>query len=87
MPAFVSVSDDVDIQQIKQFKANAFLKEYTEAIHLVKLILKRYGSNINHLNDSAKISTLPVWIDMSKLFELYVLALLNDTYGRIVISS
>lgn len=82
MPAFAAVSDEVEIQHIKHFKANSFYKEYTEAIHLAKLILKRYGYNINHVQNSKKISTPPFWIDMSKLFELYVLSLLRNAYGK-----
>ncbi len=80
MPAFSSVNNDVDINEIKQNKPNIFYKEYSQGIRLAKLILKRFGYNINNTQKSGKIKTPPFWIDMSKLFELYVLGLLKDKY-------
>lgn len=80
MPAFSSVNNEVDLNDIKQNKPNIFYKEYSEGIKLAKLILKRFGYNINNTQKSGKINTPPFWIDMSKLFELYVLGLLKDRY-------
>lgn len=78
-PAFHSVSDVIELNEIKQSKKNAFYKEYEPAIRLAKLILKRFGYNIsNTVKD--KVQTPPFWIDMSKLFELYVLGLLKDRF-------
>lgn len=78
-PAFAFVSDDVDLHQIKHTKTNAFYKEYEEGIRLAKLILKRFGYNISK-TQSSTISTPPFWIDMTKLFELYVLGLLKARF-------
>src|SRR5690606_22138269 len=78
-PAFQDVSDDVDLHGVKHLKFNAFYKEYQEALHLAKLILQRFGYNINAINSQATIPTPPFWIDMSKLFELYVLGLLKES--------
>jgi len=83
MPAFVSVSDEVNLFEIKQSHISAFYKEYTQAISLARLILKRFGYNINNTERSEKIKTPPFWIDMSKLFELYVLGLLKDSFPRV----
>ncbi|TKT91397.1 5-methylcytosine restriction system specificity protein McrC [Dyadobacter frigoris] len=83
MPAFVSVSDEVNLSEIKQSHISAFYKEYTQAISLAKLILKRFGYNINNTDRSEKIRTPPFWIDMSKLFELYVLGLLKDRFPKV----
>ncbi|HNK95173.1 MAG TPA: hypothetical protein PKK42_19220, partial [Leptospiraceae bacterium] len=83
LPAFNDVSEDVEINTIKHSKANAFFKEYSEGIRLAKLILKRFGYNIVN-TQSEKIKVPPFWIDMSKLFELYVLGLLKDRFGRAV---
>lgn len=80
MPAFEFVSDDVNLNEIKQSKTNVFYKEYDEGIRLAKMILKRFGYNITNTHQT-KILTPPFWIDMSKLFELYVLGLLKDKYG------
>lgn len=79
-PAFEFVSDEVNLHDVKHTKTNVFYKEYEEAIKLAKLILKRFGYNISNTQQKT-IKTPPFWIDMSKLFELYVLGLLKDTYG------
>lgn len=82
-PAFVSVSDDVELNQLKTIKYNAFYKEYKEAIRIAKLIIKRFGYNLKNAkaNPTGKTSVPPFWIDMSKLFEFYTLGLLKDRYG------
>ncbi|MBY0485670.1 MAG: McrC family protein [Flavobacteriaceae bacterium] len=79
-PAFEFVSEEVNLHDIKHTKTNAFYKEYEEAIKLAKLILKRFGYNVSNTQEKT-IKTPPFWIDMSKLFELYVLGILKDTYG------
>lgn len=81
-PAFESVSEQVSLNEVKRFKTNAFYKEYKEATAIAKLILKRFGYNINTIQNQDKIKTPPFWIDMSKLFELYVLGLLKDVYSN-----
>lgn len=83
-PAFVSVADDVDLNQLKNIKHNAFYKEYKEAIRIAKLILKRFGYHTRNAKSQAtgKTSVPPFWIDMSKLFEFYTLGLLKDRYGQ-----
>ena len=56
-----------------------FYKEYEQALYLAKLILRRFGYNIsNTVKDT--IQSPPFWIDMTKLFELYVLGLLKDRF-------
>ena len=82
-PAFERVSDEVNLHELKAVKRNSFYKEYQEALKLSKIILKRFGYHISEIDNSTveKISVPPFWIDMSKLFELYVLGLLKDKYG------
>lgn len=80
LPAFEQVSGEVSLNDIKHTKTNVFYKEYEEGIRLAKLILKRFGYNISN-TEKTKIQTPPFWIDMSKLFELYVLGLLKDRFG------
>lgn len=80
-PAFEFVSADVELNDVKHSKTNAFYKEYEEALRLAKLILKRFGYNISNTTEKT-IQTPPFWIDMSKLFELYVLGLLRDAYPQ-----
>ena len=78
-PAFHDVSEEIDLNEIKDTKTKAFYKEYEPAIRLAKLILKRFGYNISNTEKST-IKTPPFWIDMSKLFELYALGLLKDRF-------
>ena len=82
-PAFERVSDEVNLHELKAVKRNSFYKEYQEALRLSKIILKRFGYHISEIDQNTveKISVPPFWIDMSKLFELYVLGLLKDKYG------
>ena len=83
-PAFVSISDDVDLNNLESIKHNSFYKEYKEAISIAELILKRFGYNVKNakVQPTGKTSVPPFWIDMSKLFEFYTLGLLKDRYGQ-----
>ena len=82
-PAFERVSDEVNLHELKAVKRNSFYKEYQEALKISKIILKRFGYHISEIehNNIERISVPPFWIDMSKLFELYILGLLKDKYG------
>ncbi|MFB9107518.1 5-methylcytosine restriction system specificity protein McrC [Flavobacterium gyeonganense] len=80
-PAFENVSEEINLNDIKYNKPNTFYKEYTEATRLAKLILKRFGYNIANV-EKENISTPPFWIDMSKLFEYYILGLLKKQYPK-----
>ncbi len=75
-PAFEEVSEEVSLHDIMHSKPNAFYKEYTEALRLAKMILQRFGYNITNTS-TQKTTTPPFWIDMSKLFEFYVLGKLK----------
>jgi 5-methylcytosine-specific restriction enzyme subunit McrC len=79
-PAFEFISDEVNLHDVKHANTNIFYKEYEEAIRLAKMILKRFGYNIHNTENKSPISTPPFWIDMSKLFELYVLGKLIDKF-------
>ncbi|BDD13118.1 hypothetical protein FUAX_55500 (plasmid) [Fulvitalea axinellae] len=81
MPAFAEVSEEIGPHEIKHSKFNAFYKEYGQALDLAKMILKRFGYNLNNTVE-AMVNTPPFWIDMSKLFELYALGLLKDRFGN-----
>lgn len=83
-PAFETVSSDIELTAIKQLKTNSFYKEYDRALRLAQMIIKRFGYNFSSTGQH-KICTPPFWIDMSKLFELYVLGKLKDVYQNKVI--
>jgi len=78
-PAFYSIDEEVEIEELKTVKPNSLFKEYEQALKLAKLILKRYGYSISSINP-VEIETPPFWIDMSKLFELYVFAKLKEVF-------
>lgn len=80
-PAFLDVSEEVSLYDIKHLKFNPFYKNHERAIELAKLILKRFSYNINSIQDQETIMTPPFWIDMSKLFELFVLSKLKKSFG------
>ena len=77
-PAFEKVDDDIDFHCISNIVNNSFFKNYNEAIRLAKIILKRFGYNINSIENKVSLTVPPFWIDMSKLFELYVLGKLKE---------
>jgi 5-methylcytosine-specific restriction enzyme subunit McrC len=80
---FEAVSEDISYFQIKRLKVNSLYKEYVEAIRLAKEIMKKFGySFANAQNEEKQRELAPFWIDMSKLFELYVYSLLKDIGGN-----
>ncbi|WP_158860973.1 5-methylcytosine restriction system specificity protein McrC [Lunatibacter salilacus] len=81
-PAFQEVSEEVNLNDIKHIKFNSFYKDYEKALELAKMILQRYGYNLNNVQNQDTILTPPFWIDMSKLFELFVLGKLKEEYGN-----
>ena len=80
-PAFAKVNETVNENQVNNFKVNPFFKEYAAALKLAKLILKRYGFKMENAT-TTKVSTPPFWIDMSKIFELYVYQQLKKVKGK-----
>jgi len=82
LPAFHEVDDNIDLKTLKGITHNSFYKEYKEALHISSLILKRFGYNIKEIDtlNNKTVQVPPFWIDMPKLFELYVLGLLKDKY-------
>lgn len=72
-PSFEHIGTDINLQEIRNYKHNPFFKEYKEAIKIGQQILKRFSYNITKTTNE-KLSTPPFWIDMPKMFELYVYA-------------
>lgn len=70
-PTLEHISSEVNLQEIKNLKYNPFFKEYREAIRIGQQILRKFSYNITKTTEE-KISTPPFWIDMPKVFELYV---------------
>lgn len=70
-PHFDKVGNDVSVNTMKAFKGNPVFKEYYIAVEFAQLLLKRFSYNITVVGRD-EIDTPPFWIDMSKLFELYI---------------
>ncbi len=70
-PFFGQVGNDISIKMMKTFKGNPVFKEYYVAVEFAQLLLKRFSYNFTNIGKHI-IKTPPFWIDMSKLFELYV---------------
>ncbi len=70
-PAFELISNVVNEYELKHIKHNPFYKAYEEALQTGQHILKRFAYNITQTS-SKEIATPPFWIDMPRLFELYV---------------
>ncbi len=81
-PYFANVGDDVALKTIKTYKGNPVFREYNQAITFAQLLLRRYSYDISVVGKN-EIDTPPFWIDMSKLFELYVFHHLRQVFkGR-----
>ena len=70
-PFFNCVGNDVCVKAIQSCKCNPAYKEYAQALEFAQLLLRRYSYDITFIGKQ-DIPTPPFWIDMSKLFELYV---------------
>ena len=80
-PHFELISEEFNIESLKNITINPFFKEYKEAIEIGKHILKRFSYNITEATQQ-KVAIPPFWIDMPKLFELYVYKRLQEQFGR-----
>lgn len=78
-PALDQVDEEVNILDLWHIKPNPLYPEYEQSLNLAKIILKKYGYSISRIS-SQKILTPPFWIDMSKLFELYVYSKLKQQF-------
>lgn len=77
--AFIHVSDDIDVSSVRSIQKNKLYGDYGEAIRLAKLVLKRYDYSIDNIQSDCKLVP-PFWIDMSRLYEVYVYNLLDEAY-------
>ena len=70
-PFFNSVGNDVCVKAIQSCKCDPVYKEHAQALEFAQLLLRRYCYDITYIGKQ-DIPTPPFWIDMGKLFELYV---------------
>lgn len=79
--AFIQVSNEVSVQEIQYTRFNPFFKEYKPAIEIARSLLKKFSYSISKTS-AKEITTPPYWIDMSKLFELYVYSLIKKVFHK-----
>ncbi len=82
LPAFEKVDEHIGIKEIKRARKNPFFSEYSSAVDLSIMILRRFGYNLNTVNGDIETKTPPYWIDMTKIFEFYVLGKLKEVLGN-----
>ena len=74
------ISDEIEPYQVQKLSTNKLFKEYKETIRVAKMLLRRYDYSISEASEEQH-STPPFWIDMSRLYEMYVYSKLNAVYG------
>ena len=76
---FCYVSDDININSVRQIHTHKLYREYAEAIRLAKVILKHFDYSLSNVEATEKMVP-PFVLDMSLLYEHYVYGLLHDAY-------
>ena len=79
LAAFDGVSDDVDTSSVRTVQKNKLYGDYGTAIKLAKQLLKRYDYSIDNIEGDKNLVP-PFWIDMARLYEVYVYGLLQKAY-------
>lgn len=79
LAAFESVSDNINTFCVRTVQKNKLYGDYGTAIKLAKQLLKRYDYSINNI-EGEKNLVPPFWIDMARLYEVYVYGLLQKAY-------
>lgn len=74
--SFSHISDDIEPYQVQKLSSNKLFKGYKEAIKVAKMILRRFDYSIREAS-SEQHSTPPFWIDMARLYEMWVLCKLQ----------
>ena len=70
--SFSHISDDIEPYQVQKLSSNKLFKGYKEAIRVAKMILRRFDYSIREAS-SEQQSTPPFWIDMARLYEMWML--------------
>jgi 5-methylcytosine-specific restriction enzyme subunit McrC len=81
-PAFEQVDENISLNEVKAVKHNPFYSEYSKAVEISINILKRFGFNINFIKENEELEVPPFWINMPKLYEIYILGKLKESLGR-----
>ena len=79
LAAFDGVSDLIDTSSVRTVQKNKLYGDYGTAIKLAKQLLKRYDYSIDNIKGEKNLVP-PFWIDMARLYEVYVYGLLQKAY-------
>lgn len=79
--AFEGVSEDVSLSQVGFVKSSKLYRHYDEAIKVAKMILRGLDYEILEDKKEHDYKVHPFYIDMPRLYEMYVLSLLRKAYG------
>ena len=76
---FAVVSDDIEVSQIQKISTNKLFINYKSAVNVAKMILRRFDYSIRKAGEYEE-TTPPFWIDMARLYELWVYSKLYKAY-------
>ena len=76
---FANVSENIEITEVQAIGFNKLFPGYKEAVSLAKTILRKFDYSLQNTESTEK-TTIPFWIDMPRLYELYVFNYLNKLY-------
>lgn len=68
---FSHISDEIELYQVQKISLNKLFKDYKEAMKVAKMILCRFDYSIREAG-SEQQTTPPFWIDMARLYEMWV---------------
>ncbi len=84
LSSFVNVSDYIEDYQIRKISSNKIYKDYGLAIKTAKKLIRRFGNSISNIQRPPQ--NIPAfWIDMPRLYEVYVYSLLEKAYPGVVL--
>ena len=78
LDTFKDINSDVRPESIRNFKYDKLNMYYPAAIRLAKSIIRHQDNAL--IDDCGKMKVPYFWIDMSRLFEVYVLKILQTRY-------
>ncbi|MBR0238807.1 MAG: hypothetical protein IJQ39_12005 [Thermoguttaceae bacterium] len=84
LSAFTQVSPEIELRDVKLVKTHKLFREYDIAVELAKTILRRNDYSIKKAAGKKK-STPVFWLDMARLFEMYVYSILRKQYGKSIL--
>ena len=77
--SFQNVSDDIEVWEVKNLSTNNLFKEHSRAVMVAKMLLRRFDYSISNASVERN-TTPPFWIDMARLYEMWVWKKLSDAY-------